>query len=136
MQPLDSITSVIIGDAITVHRELGPGLLESTYKTCLSVLLAGRGLRVEREVSLPLTFMGVELDDGYRVDLIVERRVVVELKSITTFSPVHFSQVATYLKLSGCEIGLLINFNVVRLIDGLRRIVPPNEYLQRTPKPH
>ena len=121
--PVDSITSGIIGDAITVHRELGPGLLESTYTACLAVLLRRRDWDVQRQVSMPLIFQGERIETGYRVDLLVERRVVVELKTVTEFAPVHVAQVLTYLKLSGCEVGLLINFNVPVLKDGIRRIV-------------
>jgi GxxExxY protein len=119
----DSITEAIIGDAITVHRELGPGLLESTYETCLLSLLKRRGLRAERQVRMPLIFRGEQLEGAYKVDLLVEDRVVVELKAVARLDPTSFAQVMTYLKLSGCEVGLLINFNVTRLTDGLRRIV-------------
>jgi GxxExxY protein len=120
---IDVITSAIIADAIAVHRELGPGLLESTYEACLNKLLTQRGLLVERQVALPLIFQGERLDCAYRLDLLVERRVVVELKTVAALDPVHFAQMMTYLKLSNSEVGLLINFNVARLKDGLRRIV-------------
>lgn len=123
MQPIDSITEAIIGDAITVHRELGPGLLESTYEACLATLLSRRGFKTERQIAMPVIFRGERLECGYRLDLLVERRVVVELKTVATLEPVHFAQLMTYLKLSGCEVGLLINFNVTRLIDGVRRVV-------------
>lgn len=123
MLPVDSITEAIIGDAIFVHSELGPGLLESTYETCLCAMLRARGFDVRRQVAMPVTFRGVELDTAYRIDLLVDGRVVVELKTVAAFAPVHFAQVLTYLKLSGCSVGLLINFNVTRLKDGLRRIV-------------
>jgi GxxExxY protein len=123
MRDVDSITEGIIGDAIAVHRELGPGLLESTYEACLCSLLAHRGFEVERQVPMPVVFQGERLECGYRLDLLVERSVVVELKSIAKLEPVHFAQMMTYLRLSGCEVGLLINFNVPRLTDGLRRVV-------------
>ena len=123
MDSINSITEAIIGDAIAVHRELGPGLLESTYEACLLALLLRRGFHVERQVGMPVVFQGERLECGYRVDLLVEGRVVVELKAIARFEPVHFAQMMTYLKLSGCEIGLLINFNVTRLKEGLRRVV-------------
>lgn len=123
MQPIDSITNVIIGKAIAVHRELGPGLLESTYEACLAMLLARHGFRAERQVAMPVMFQGARIECGYRVDLLVERRVVIELKTLAKLEPVHFAQIMTYLRLSGCEVGLLINFNVTRLADGIRRVV-------------
>lgn len=123
MNPIDSVTEAIIGDAITVHRELGPGLLESTYEACLAALLARRGLHVQRQVPMPVIFRGERIDCGYRLDLLVEQRVVVELKAVAKLEPVHFAQMMTYLKLSGSVVGLLINFNVTRLTDGLRRVV-------------
>lgn len=132
MIAIDAITSAIIGDAIFVHRELGPGLLESTYEACLVSLLVKRGLKVERQVALPLVFQGQRLECGYRLDLLVERRVVVELKAIAALESVHFAQMMTYLKLSGCEVGLIINFNVVRLKDGLRRVIRRHESLPGT----
>ncbi|MEX1182769.1 MAG: GxxExxY protein [Gemmatimonadota bacterium] len=125
----NTITGAIIGDAIAVHRELGPGPLESTYEACLSLLLSRRGLTVERQVPMPLVFRGEQLDCAYRLDLLVERAVVVELKTVTQLAPVHLSQIMTYLRFSGCEVGLLLNFNVARLTDGLRRVV----HTRRTP---
>jgi GxxExxY protein len=133
VREIDSITEGIIGAAIAVHRELGPGLLESTYAACLCSLLARRGFRVEREVAMPVVFRGDRLECGYRLDLLVEGRVVVELKAIAKLEPVHFAQMMTYLRLSGCEVGLLINFNVTRLTDGLRRVV--RSYRPPTPTP-
>ena len=123
MLPIDAITEAIIGDAIAVHRELGPGLLESTYEACLSSLLRRRGLKAERQLGLPVIFQGDRIECGYRVDLLVEERVVVELKTVTELQLVHFAQTMTYLKHSNCEVGLLINFNVTRLVDGVRRVV-------------
>jgi GxxExxY protein len=123
MEPIDSITEAIIGDAIAVHRELGPGLLESTYEACLAELITRRGLRVQRQIGMPVTFQGRRIDCGYRLDLFVESRVVVELKTSAKLEPIHFAQMLTYLKLSGCTVGLLINFNVDRLKDGIRRVV-------------
>jgi GxxExxY protein len=123
VNPLNVITEAIIGDAIAVHREMGPGLLESTYEACLAALLARRGLTAERQAAMPVFFRGERLDCAYRIDLLVERMVVVELKTVAKLEPVHFAQMMTYLKLSGCEVGLLINFNVTRLVDGLRRVV-------------
>jgi GxxExxY protein len=130
---IDSITEGIIGDAIAVHRELGPGLLESTYAACLSSLLVRRGYAVEREVAMPVVFQGERLECGYRLDLLVEGRVVVELKAIARLEPVHFAQLMTSVRLSGCKVGLLINFNVTRLVDGLRRVV--RNYRPPTPTP-
>lgn len=123
VKPLNAITEAIIGDAITVHRELGPGLLESTYEACLAALLARRGLKMERQVAMPVRFQGERLDCAYRIDLLVEGIIVVELKTVAKLEPVHFAQMMTYLKLSGCTVGLLINFNVARLVDGVRRVV-------------
>ena len=123
MKPVNVITEAIIGDAIAVHRDMGPGLLESTYEACLAALLARRGLRTERQAAMPVLFRGERLDCAYRLDLLVEGIVVVELKTVAKLEPVHFAQMMTYLKLSQCEVGLLINFNVVRLVDGVRRVV-------------
>ena len=123
VRAVNSITQAIIGDAIAVHRELGPGLLESCYEECLALLLLRRGLKVERQIALPAHFRGVLLDAAYRVDLLVENQVVVELKTTTGLDAVHVAQLNTYLKFSGCRAGLLINFNVTRLVDGLRRVV-------------
>jgi len=123
MIPIDSITEAIIGDAIAVHRELGPGLLESVYETCLATLISRRGLKAERQIPMPVIFQGERIECGYKLDLLIERRVVVELKTVAKLEPVHFAQLMTYLKLSRCEVGLLINFNVTRLADGVRRVV-------------
>lgn len=122
-RPVNVITEAIIGDAIAIHREMGPGLLESTYEACLAALLARRGLKTERQVAMPVLFQGERLDCAYRIDLLVEDIVVVELKTVAKLEPVHFAQMLTYLKLSDCEVGLIINFNVVRLVDGVRRVV-------------
>jgi len=121
---LDALTREIISAAIQVHRELGPGLLESAYETCLAFDLAERGLTVERQKALPLAYRGKTLNCGYRLDLLVEREVVVEIKTVERFDPVHVAQVLGYLRLSGCRVGLLINFNVKWLTrDGIRRLV-------------
>lgn len=117
------LTERVIAAAITVHRELGPGLLESTYETCMAAELGQEGLSFERQVEQPVFYRGVRLDCGYRIDLIIERKVVVELKSIARLEPIHTAQVLTYLKLSGHTIGLLINFNVRLLKNGLHRLV-------------
>jgi GxxExxY protein len=117
------LTEAIIGAAIEVHRALGPGLLESAYAACLDYELQSRGLHTEREKPLPLRYKQVNLDCGYRLDLIVERAVVVELKSVERLERIHDAQLLSYLRLSGFRIGLLINFNVVRLISGVRRLL-------------
>lgn len=111
----NKLTEQIIGCAIKVHRSLGPGLLESAYQECLYFELKKAGLLVEKEKSLPLVYEEVKLDCGYRVDLLVERQIVIELKSVEALNDVHIAQVLTYLKLSNCRIGLLINFNVTQL---------------------
>jgi len=120
---INDLTQQIIAAAIDVHRALGPGLLESTYEACLAFELAQRGLEVERQRALPLTYKAVRIDCGYRIDLLVEGQVIVELKSVQALEPIHEAQMLSYLKLSGCHVGLLINFNVKRLKDGLRRLV-------------
>lgn len=120
---INQTTETIIGAAITVHRALGPGLLETTYEACLAYEITDRGILVERQKELPVVYRGVSLDCGYRLDLLVGGLVIVELKAVEGLHPVHQAQVLSYLKLSGCKVGLLINFNVKVLTDGLRRIV-------------
>jgi GxxExxY protein len=120
---LNGITEAIIGGAIQVHRVLGPGLLESAYEACLAFELKKRGLRIEQQKPLPLVYDQVKLDCGYRIDLVVEGAVVVEVKSADAVAPIHEAQVISYLKLSGCKVGLLINFYVLQLKDGIRRFV-------------
>ncbi len=119
----EQLTEVIIGAAIEVHRLLGPGLPESTYEECVSYELGQRGLSVQRQVSLPLSYKGVALDCGYRLDMVVEGSVVLELKAVDTLLPLHHAQLLTYLRLSGKKVGLLINFNVAILKDGIVRRV-------------
>ena len=123
--PLESeeFARQIVDAALVVHRTLGPGLLESVYEICLEHELRKRGLAVGRQVSLPVVYDGAELDAGLRLDLIVGRRVVVELKAVEALLPVHKAQVLTYLKLTGHRLGLLINFNVPLIRDGIKRIV-------------
>jgi GxxExxY protein len=120
---VNEITSAVLGAAIRVHRSTGPGLLESTYQTMLIAALEHDGLTVERERPVHLTFEGMLIRNAYYVDLIVEQRVLVELKSVETLSAVHSKQVITYLKLTGLEAGLLINFNVPILKDGIKRFL-------------
>ena len=120
---INEVTDAVIGSAVLVHRELGPGLLESAYEMCLAYELADRGLRVERQKILPLVYRGVKLDAGYRLDLVAQDSVIVEIKAVDSMTPVHRAQVLSYLKLSGLTVGLLINFNVKLLKQGIRRIV-------------
>jgi GxxExxY protein len=120
---VNQITHDVIGAAIEVDRALGPGLLESAYHECLSRELLLRGIAFERERPLPLEYRGIRLECGYRVDLLVAGLIVVEIKSIEAIAPIHEAQLLTYLRLSGWTLGLLINFNVVVLKDGLRRRV-------------
>jgi GxxExxY protein len=116
------LTEAIIGGAITVHRELGPGLLESVYEMCLAFELADRGLSVTTQKEIPVRYKNLTFDCSFRADLIVDNKVLVELKSIDQLMPIHTSQVITYLKLTGLKTGLLINFNVQTLKTGLKRI--------------
>ncbi|MBX3414706.1 MAG: GxxExxY protein [Pirellulales bacterium] len=119
----DQITGEIIGAAIEVHRELGPGLLESAYEKCLCYELSLRGLQCDRQVPLPVQYKSVRLDCGYKIDIVVEQRVIVELKTVDKLLPIHEAQLITYLRLSGHQLGLLLNFNVPVLKDGLKRLV-------------
>ena len=119
----NEISGKIIGAAIEVHRKLGPGLLESAYEECLCCEMALRGIKFERQVPLPLNYKGVDLDCGYRLDLLVEDKVIVELKSVETLEPIHEAQMLTYLKFRNAWLGLIINFNVIMLKDGVRRMV-------------
>jgi GxxExxY protein len=117
------LTHKIIGAAIEVHRQLGPGLLESAYEECLARELSIRDLSFERQKPIPVIYKGVKLECGYRIDLLVEHRIVLELKAIEQFAPIHAAVVLTYLKLSGITVGLLINFHVAILKDGIRRYI-------------
>jgi GxxExxY protein len=117
------ITEAIIGGAIEVHRELGPGLLESAYEECFCHELHLRSLSFQRQVELPVAYKGLKLDCGYRLDVVVEDAVIVELKSIEQISPIHQAQLLTYLRLAGKKVGLLINFNVAVLKNGIVRRV-------------
>ena len=119
----DEITSVIINYAIYIHRKLGPGALESVYEAILCRMLQRHGLNVERQTSIPFEFEGMQFDEGFRLDLLVEHKIIVEVKSQQALKPVHSMQLLTYLKLSNLKLGLLINFGAPRLKDGLHRIV-------------
>ena len=121
--PKDLLTDRIIGSAIEVHRHLGPGLLESIYEECLCYELSQAGLRFERQVHLPINYKGITLESAYKVDLVIEDLVVVEIKATEGTAPVHCAQLLTYLKASHKRVGLLINFNVPVLKNGLKRIV-------------
>jgi len=119
---LEQLTEKIIGCAMNVHSALGPGLLENAYKECLFYKLSKNGLYVEKEKLLPLIFEGVELDCGYRIDLLVEKSVVIELKSVKKIEDIHLAQILTYMKLGAYKVGLIINFNVVSLRNGIKRV--------------
>jgi GxxExxY protein len=119
----NEVSEIIIGCSIEVHKLLGPGLLESAYVECLFYELQKAGLSVEKQKPLPLVYKEVKLDAGYRIDLIVENKVIIEIKSVECLNDIHTAQVLTYLKLSGCKVGLLMNFNVLRVVDGLKRLV-------------
>ncbi len=136
-EELDRIAEIIIGAAIDVHRALGPGLLESAYEGCLAYELSRRGLKVERQKPLPVVYKDVKLDCGYRMDLVVEDKVVIEIKAVESLAPIHLAQMISYLRLSGCKLGLLINFHVKMLKDGVRRVVnriPDSPRSQRAPR--
>jgi GxxExxY protein len=119
----NEITEIVIGCAIKIHKRWGPGLLESAYLKCLHHELLKTSLFTEKEKALPLIYEEVKLDCGYRVDLMCNNKVVVEIKSVESLNDIHMAQVLTYLKLSNCKVGLLINFNVLRLTDGIKRVV-------------
>jgi GxxExxY protein len=123
MMEENEISRKIIGAAIEVHKVLGPGLLESAYEMGLEREMKIRGLNVRRQVALPLVYKGEKCDIGYRIDLLVENKVIVEIKSVESLNNVHIAQVLTYLKLSNCKLGLLINFNVPLLKNGIKRLV-------------
>jgi GxxExxY protein len=119
---VDAIAREIVDAAIKVHRTLGPGLLESVYEQCLMQELTKRGLKPQRQVSMPIIYDGTKLEAELRIDLLVNGQVVVEVKSVEALLPIHQSQLLTYLKLSGCRLGFLMNFNVPLLKDGIRRL--------------
>ena len=119
----NEISYKIIGAAIALHKQLGPGLLESAYENPLAYDLRQLGLAVDQQVPMPLIYKKVEMECGYRLDLVVEKKVIVEIKSVETLAPVHFAQTLTYLKLSGRKLALLINFNTIVLKKGIHRIV-------------
>lgn len=120
---LNSLSNEIIGLAIKVHSALGPGLLESSYKECLYFEIVNAGYYAEKEKALPLVYENVRLDIGYRIDILVENKLILEIKAVDTLADIHTAQILTYLKLSGNRLGLLLNFNVKLLKDGIKRLV-------------
>ena len=119
----NELSNITIGCAIKIHKALGPGLLESAYQECLFYELKQKGLFVEKEKPLPLVYEQVRLECGYRVDLLVEKKLIVEVKALDIIHPIHMAQLLTYLRLSNCKLGLLINFNVPLLKDGIKRVI-------------
>ena len=119
----NELSQLVIGCAIKVHAALGPGLLESAYEECLYYELTNKGLFVEKQKAMPLVYEAVKMECGYRLDLMVESRLIVEVKSVEALNQVHLAQVLTYLKLSGCKLGLLLNFKVARMKDGIKRVI-------------
>jgi len=119
----DGLTREILGCALEVHTALGPGLLESAYEACLCFELQKCGLKIERQKSLPIFYKSIQIDCGYRLDLVVEDSVIIEVKAVDCLAPIHEAQLLTYLKLMNCRIGLLINFNEIVLKNGMRRII-------------
>jgi GxxExxY protein len=123
METLNELSYKIIGAAYRVHRKLGPGLLESTYEVCLVYELNQYGFIVENQVSLPVIYDNIRLDAGYRIDILVDKQIILELRSVEVILPVHGAQLLTYMKLSGIKLGLLINFNVQNLQEGIKRMI-------------
>ena len=123
MQIENDLATELIGSAITVHKTLGPGLLESAYKECLFYELISKGLYVEKERPLPLIYKEIRMDCGYRLDLLVENKIIVEIKAVEALNDIHLAHALTYLKVSGCKLGLLMNFNVLKIKDGVRRVI-------------
>ncbi|MBN2548759.1 MAG: GxxExxY protein [Anaerolineales bacterium] len=120
---IEKIAKEIVDSAIKVHRQLGPGLLESAYQTCLAYELTQRGLNVACELTLPIRYDGHEIESGYRIDMLVENCIIIENKVVDQITPVHEAQLLTYLKLKGCWLGFLINWNVTKIKDGIKRYV-------------
>lgn len=123
MKDEDKIAEIVVNSALKVHKELGPGLLESTYEICLAYELSKAGLKIEIQKSLPVVYGEVKLDAGYRLDILIENKVIIELKAVEVLNNIHLAQMLTYLKLSKCKLGLIINFNVSYLKNGgIRRV--------------
>jgi GxxExxY protein len=125
----DELSHVVIGCAIEVHSELGPGLFEKVYEQALAHELRDKGITVLQQVELPVIYKGIDLDLGYRLDLLVERKLVIEVKAIKAFDEVHMSQIMTYLRLTDCSLGLLLNFNVPLMKHGIQRIALGNTHV-------
>jgi GxxExxY protein len=119
----NQIATAIVNAAIHVHRQLGPGLLESVYEECLYYTLLKRGYNVEKQLALPVYFEEIKMEVGFRTDLLVERKVIIEVKSVEKLNDIHLAQTLTYIKLSNCKLGILINFNTVKVVEGIRRVV-------------
>ena len=128
MPRINQVSGIVVNAAMRVHSLLGPGLLESAYQACLAQELRKRGLMVETQVGLPVVYEGEKLDLGYRIDLLVENLVIVEIKCVEAIHPVHEAQLLSYLRLSGKNVGLLINFHVARLKDGIKRMVDGRDW--------
>jgi GxxExxY protein len=120
---LEKIFKLVLDSSFKIHTALGPGLLESAYEECLYYELLQFGLKVRKQVSLPLIYKEVKLEAGYRIDLLVEDKIIIELKSIESLADIHMAQILTYMKLSKCKLGLLVNFNVRHLKDGIKRVI-------------
>ena len=119
----NELSSIVFESGLRIHRALGPGLLENAYEECLYYELQESGISVEKQKALPLIYKEVKLDAGYRIDLLIENKLVVEVKSVAALNDLHLAQILTYLKLSGCKLGLLINFNTVLFKEGVRRVI-------------
>jgi GxxExxY protein len=119
----NELATIVLDCAFEVHRNLGAGLLESSYEECLCFELKQSGLFIEKQKPLPLIYKDIKLDIGYRLDILVENKIIIEIKAVEAFNDVHLAQILTYLKLSGCKLGLLINFNVALLKSGIKRVV-------------
>ena len=119
----NELANKVIGLGLEIHKELGPGLLESAYKECMYYKIRESGLFVEKEKPMPLVFEGVKLDCGYRIDLLVERKLVIEIKRVEALNDIHLAQTLTYLKLGNYKLGLLIDFNIILLKDGIKRVI-------------
>lgn len=119
----DQISKIILDCAFKIHKTLGPGLLEKAYRECLAYEINKYGLEVEVEKSIPLIYENIKMDCGYRIDLLIDKKVIIELKSVDGFSEVHIAQTLTYMRLSGCKLGMLLNFNTKMLRDGIKRLV-------------
>ena len=119
----NELSSIAFDAGLKVHRALGPGLLENAYEECLYYELQKSGLLVEKQKALPLIYETVKLDAGYRIDILIENKLIIEIKAVSTLNDLHLAQILTYLKLSGCKLGLLMNFNTVLFKDGVRRVI-------------